>query len=298
MAYRGSQYHSGYGGGGHHGSMQMPMPGVPSQNHQPYPNQSTPYPVTTSHPSSYPTTNSTQYPTSTSSYPVPTSVATTTDIDNALKQLTDDLTNSVIKSAQNEDLEALINNEKKLNELITDSQITKDLKNKREEMLQLNQNLAKANLALKPQLEQLKTKLVELSVRQNELRESYVNSRSRLGNTMSADTIFAILQAAAVEKETSSDQIKSDFYDGEMSVEDFEKKFIEDRTLYQLRKIKSEKMKLLIGNPAVSRAGTVSGYSNNYHGGQVTMSPPYPVPHAGGGPPAIPPRSYNYGGYR
>jgi len=285
--------------GSHGGNTSMPMPmhGVQSQ---PYPRQTTPYPNQTT---AYPN-QTTAYPNQTTAYPVPISVASTTEIDNALKQLTDDLVNSVIKSAQNEDLEGLINNDEKLNELIMDSQITKDLKKKREEMSGFNKDLAMTNLSLKPEMESLKTKLIELSVRQNELRDSYVNNRSKLGNTTSVDTIFAILQAAASEKETSSDQIKSDYYDGELSIDDFMKQFIEERKLYQLRKIKSEKMKLIVGNPVVSSA---TSYPTNHSiGYQVNhQHPPYPahggvpvrMPHAvPTSQPVLPPRSY-YGGY-
>lgn len=193
------------------------------------------------------------------------------EIDASMKQLTDDLISGVIKSARNEDLESLINDDEKLLELINDSQITKDLKQKSEDMASFIKDQATMNLSLKPEFEVLQTTLRELSQRQNELRDRYLNFQNKLGNSVSSDTILSLLQVATGEQETLSDDMKMNFYDGDISVDEFIKQFAEGRKLYQLRKIKSEKLRGLL-------QGGGQQPSHQYSSGYGRMPPPVPQP--------------------
>ncbi len=166
-----------------------------------------------------------------------------------MKRLTEDLVNGVLKDAQNADLESLIDNDDKLIELIADSEITKSLKRKREELSEFNRDQATRNLSLKPDFDLLKSTLGELAQKQNELRDRYVTLQSRLGSTLSSDTVLSLLQVAAGEQETLSEDVKTNFYDGDLTVDEFIKNFVEGRKLYQLRKIKSDKLKVLLQQP-------------------------------------------------
>merc|ERR1719466_65017 len=114
-----------------------------------------------------------------------------------MKQLTDDLVNGFLKDAQNSDLESLIENDEKLTELIADSQITKNLTEKRKELGDYNKDLAAQNLSLKPEFEILRAQLPELAQKQNELRDRYLNLQTKLVSSVSSDTILSLLQVAA-----------------------------------------------------------------------------------------------------
>ena len=264
MSSGGTPYQARYGS---HTS--MPMPNVSNQS-----SFNTPYPATSIY-----TTQNTTYQTS--------ALSTSSEIDAAVKELTE-----VISSAQNEELETLLNNDDRLNELVNDSQITKNLKQKCEEMENFNKDQAVTNLSLEPEIKILKEKLSELSQQQNELRDRYLNLQTKLGGVSSVDTIVAILQAAAAEKETISDNIKTNFYDGDVSIDEFMKQFVEERKLYQLRKIKSEKMKVILQNHPHGRQGGTSGpgYQKNQQVGyQMNRQPQYP--------PRPPPPAGYYGSY-
>jgi len=242
----------------------MPMPSIPGGGPQPQAYK----PPTYQPPSvgAYPARNTTPYPVSNnSSYATSQSHAshvaapTSSEIDEAMKQLTDDLINGVLKDAQNADLESLIDNDEKLTELIADSQISKNLTRKREELADFNRDQAAQNLSLKPEFELLRSKLHELAQRQNELRDRYVSLQNKLGNSLSSDTIFSLLQVATEEQETLSDDTKMNFYDGDLAIDEFIKNFVEGRKLYQLRKIKADKLKTILQAPQQLSGGGGGG---------------------------------------
>ena len=196
-----------------------------------------------------------------------------------MKQLTDDLINSVLKDAQNSDLESLIENDAKLFELIADSQISKNLADKRKQLADYNNDQAAHNMTLKPEFELLRSTLSELAQRQNELRDRYMTLQNQMGSSpgSSPDTILSLLQVAAGEQETLSEDFKMSFYDGDQTVDEFIKNFVEGRKLYQIRKVKSEKLKSILQKPPVHQRG-VAGGGGGYGQGSVPNRPAPPVP--------------------
>merc|ERR1712080_387594 len=144
------------------------------------------------------------------------------------------------------------------------------------EMSEFNQDQAAINISLKPEYEMLQTALLELSQKQNELRDRYINLQNKLGNTLSTDAILSLLQVATGEQETLPEDIKMSFYDGDVSIDDFIKQFVEGRKLFQLRKIKSEKLKSMLQHPTQGGGHARPGYMANQPPRYGGPFPPYP----------------------
>jgi len=230
-------------GSGRGGGMPMPMP-------QAYPSSSaaTPYPSNTA------STYSNTYPTSTtSSYQ--SSSSSSSEVDQWVEQVTSNLS-SLLKNASAEELSQLCDNEEKLTELVQDSEQMKSFERKRAELIEFNRDQALKNMAYEPELQVLKENLVSLMEQQNELKVKYSSLQERLSGSVSLDTTLAVLQAATSEKETESEQLSQDFINGEKPLDEFLQQFIQDRQIYQLRKIKSDKMVYLLRNGQSSTANS------------------------------------------
>ncbi|XP_057295371.1 uncharacterized protein LOC130623857 [Hydractinia symbiolongicarpus] len=253
MAYQGG---TGYGYGG----ITMPMPYGQQQQQS----MSTPYP-TTSTSTPYPTSSSTPYPSNTiQQHPM----INTNEIDMWMDQLVANLT-ALMKDATKTELDDIVNNEDKINELVQDAEQTKKLLRKRDELITSNKDQAVTNMSLEPEIKLLKDNIVELASQQNELKDKHVQLQQRLAGKISLDGVLAILQAAAAEKETESENISQAFVEGDKTIEQFVEQFIPERKTYQLRKVKSEKMTQLLQSGAISV---------NRSSGVMTGGMPRPTP--------------------
>ncbi|KAF2351156.1 Modifier of rudimentary Modr [Trinorchestia longiramus] len=108
------------------------------------------------------------------------------------------------------------------------------------------------------------------------------------------DTIQALLQTAAHEKEEESEKLIEGFLKKELSVEDFLTDFIEKRAISHQRRIKAEKVAELIRSGKLSNGSSSVSSAASPGPAAPTSYPPLPYPPASSGGPSLPyPTSFN-----
>lgn len=105
---------------------------------------------------------------------------------------------------------------------------------------------------------------------------------SKQGN-INPETAHALLETAGAEKEEESESLVKQLLENDFGVEVFVEKFLQERKIMHLRKLKAEKMTDLMRNPALSNQGM--GYNRPSSG--FYPSPgnvPYPIHNSGNVP--------------
>ncbi|CAH1163211.1 unnamed protein product [Phaedon cochleariae] len=204
---------------------------------------------------------------------------------------------SQLTSLTNDELDAIINDDEKIEELLTnlDQSYLKEIEIEKENMLVSNNSMAEYNSSKEPELVEGREKILELSAMGEQLSknvEAKVKELKEKGGDMSLETALALLQTAASEMEEESDKMAKRYLESEIELDDYLDNFLEKRKLMHLRLVKAEKLsKLLQRNPSLSNvpnyinAPPVNINSNFFPGipGNVPSSLPYPV-----GPQAMP----------
>ncbi|CAG9831018.1 unnamed protein product [Diabrotica balteata] len=204
-------------------------------------------------------------------------------------------------SLSNDELDSIINNDERIQEIITqlDQSYLKEIENEKENILASNNSMAEFNLSKEPELVEGREKIEELSQKGEELTKSVEDKLKELrdkGGDMSLETALALLQTAASEMEEESDKSSKKFLDGELELDDFLDDFLEKRKIMHLRLVKAEKLsKILQRDPSLNNipnyinAPPVSINSNYFPGVNIPGNnpsgpmPPYPI-----GQPAVP----------
>jgi len=152
--------------------------------------------------------------------------------------------------------------------LIEDSGQVKELKNKRNNLIQSNKDQAVFNISLQPELESMKEKLSEAVLLQSSKKEEYDILKSKLeslAGNFSLDTTLALLQAAASEKDTETEKMSDNLLEEGIQVEDFLETYLVERKNYHLLKVKADKMSEIVRSGIQSSQQSANTY--NYGAG-------------------------------
>lgn len=200
----------------------------------------------------------------------------------------------VVQHLNEEQLQELLNDDAKLDNLLRDLPQVKSMKTEREILLAQNKSLAEWNLSQEPKLRQAKEAVMEAYELAHSLKEQAEAKRRELDSLAekrSLDTTLALLQAAAQEAEDESEKVAEAFINGDMDPSQFWKVFEPSRSLAHRRRLKAEKLSEILRSQQFSvSAGCSTG------GGEGV---PYPMGPGGQGlrPPSLPPRP-NYSAWK
>ncbi|XP_060533917.1 vacuolar protein sorting-associated protein 37B [Cylas formicarius] len=198
-----------------------------------------------------------------------------------------------IKYKSNDELNEIMNNEAKLEEIIgeLDQSYLKKLENEKDNLIAENNSMAEFNLSREPQLVEGREKLRSLYdeiERLNKVIEEKLKELRSKGGDISIETALALLQTAASEMEEESEQSAKKFLANELDLDPFLDEFITKRKLMHLRLVKADKLSKILqrGDPSLNN---VSNYINappvsinsGYFPG-VPTSPPAAVPYPTG----------------
>ncbi|XP_018019392.1 vacuolar protein sorting-associated protein 37B [Hyalella azteca] len=192
-----------------------------------------------------------------------------------------------------DELRSLMNDDTRLSEMIADLPQMRVLSQEQEMLLVANKSLAEHNISLEPKLTEGKRALIAEYEEASKLANSITSLKAAADSSSGQykpDTIQALLQTAAHEKEEESEKVIQGFLDKELSVEDFLSEFIEKRAMAHVRRIKAEKVAELI------RCGSFSNGAASAAPGPAapTPYPPLPYPTGSSTGPALPyPSSFN-----
>ncbi|KAK7476422.1 hypothetical protein BaRGS_00032347 [Batillaria attramentaria] len=193
---------------------------------------------------------------------------------------------ALLQHLSKEDLQHLLNDDSKLNDLVQDLSQVRSLQSEHDNLVAQNKSLAEYNLSLQPRLDTLKTQVATDYERANTLKGELGMNKARLDTFVGdqkLDTIHALLQTEAATAEEESELLADSFCEKNMSVEEFLAQYLPKRMLAHKRRIKAEKMgELLRGShgPMSPPAWPSSAPT----GSSFTATPaPYPP-----GPPSVP----------
>lgn len=159
----------------------------------------------------------------------------------------------------------------------------KRVREKSQQIRDGNKALAGNNLELEPKFSELKGELLEKTRELGVLKEEYDKRLLELKAFQNRTNHHAVekeLVQATRKTEQDSENMAADFIGGKSSLNlaEFEEKFMQDRTLYWLRKVKVEKMKELLLNyrPTPSPRTARSLPTSTPPAIASVSSPPYP----------------------
>ncbi|KAK3090105.1 hypothetical protein FSP39_009238 [Pinctada imbricata] len=178
----------------------------------------------------------------------------------------------LVQHLNKEELQNLLDNNDKLEELLNDLQQVKSLQTNREMMLAQNKSMADFSLSLQPRLDELKREVGTAYEEANTLKVKLATDKSKLDDKMqcqSLDTVLALLQTETAASEELTEQLADKFCDNEINLENFLENYIPQRKVAHLRQIKVQKLTELVRNPSRAQAG--GGYVNG------PTSTPYPA---------------------
>ncbi|XP_050302229.1 vacuolar protein sorting-associated protein 37B [Anthonomus grandis grandis] len=210
-------------------------------------------------------------------------------------------------SFSNEELDTILNNDEKIEEIISniENSYLKEIEEEKDNIIAQNNSMAESNLSREPELvegrEKLNSQYEEITRLTKVVDEKAAELRQK-GGDMSIETALALLRTAASEMEEDSDNCAKKFLDGEAELESFLDEFQIKRKLMHMRLVKADKLSKILQRGDPSLGQSVPNYINappmalnrDYFPG-VPVSPPmggvpYPV-----GPINMPlPGSANY----
>lgn len=161
----------------------------------------------------------------------------------------------------------------------------KRVREKSQKIRDTNKELAINNLELEPKLSELKTQLLERTSELTALKEEYdkkILELKAIQDRANHQAVEKELAQSVRKTEQESEDLASDFVGGKLSLslEEFQEKFFKDRTLYWLRRVKSEKMKELLAGyrPTPSPRTLRSTPSSGKSPAPMQSLPPQPTP--------------------
>jgi len=186
------------------------------------------------------------------------------------------------------ELRELFSDEEAIAVMLVDHPQLLEMKKTQEMLMVSNKSLAESNMALEPQLSQLKQSLIdsiEEASRLGETVKSLKTAVDEVRGSYKPDTILALLKTAACEEEEETEKLTESFLDGEISsdVDEFLSCFIQGRTRAHLRKVKAEKLQEIIRRGGTSTPQPRRSYGTPYYTSPYPSVPspvsnlPYPV---------------------
>ena len=171
----------------------------------------------------------------------------------------DDQLFSILNYCDKDQLNKYLNDDDAVDVLVKSMEQYQELINEKEKLEKSNKELAEANLNVEPVLEALKYKLKtainEFHSAKSELlslKEAF-EIQQKSDGLMSLNAISTALQTRASKAEEETDKQADEFFcqmngmlHGEEELNNFQRQFLEARTLAHIKKIKAEKMKELL----------------------------------------------------
>ncbi|XP_022093297.1 vacuolar protein sorting-associated protein 37B-like [Acanthaster planci] len=186
----------------------------------------------------------------------------------------------LLYSMDSEELSALLEDEEKFSEVVTNMEEVKQKKLEKEMAMAENRSLAEFNLSREPRLNEGRAQLIERLHEAQKIRDSYIMGKAKLESVReqtSLDAALALMQADTAKAEDDSEEIADDFLKGDLSVEDFIEKFMPMRQTAHLRHIKAEKMQEILNKQGRGQTATSSAPQGATS--QHSSMPPYGQPH-------------------
>ncbi|XP_019848818.1 PREDICTED: vacuolar protein sorting-associated protein 37C-like [Amphimedon queenslandica] len=166
------------------------------------------------------------------------------------------LPRDLLKDLSIERLEVLANKEDEFVTFFSQLELDqmKDIQRRRDEITNANRELSLANTDRRPVFEQKKQELINGSLKASELKEEYDRKHEQLkALSVSKDrqAIYQELQQAVKDAEKESETLADQYLDGviKMAPDEFIQQFLSDRSIYWSRRVKSEKMDVIMKQP-------------------------------------------------
>lgn len=199
----------------------------------------------------------------------------------------------ILNHLNRQELQDLLDNDTKLEQLVDDNQQVKALSVEKTTIVASNKSLSEYNLSREPRLTQGKERLSASHVAAQDLHRTVTEKKSRVdanAGGISLEEAQALLKTSAESMENETDAISESFLNGDLSIDTFLDTYIEKRTLAHNRKIKAEKMsemsrQRVLSGPQQSPQRAVTGQwpstvppisGAQYTGAPVGGVPPYP----------------------
>jgi len=160
----------------------------------------------------------------------------------------DDYTFSLISEIRNyteDQLEHLLKDEARLNGMVDNLPQIRQLITEKEMKLTQSKILAEHNLTVEPKLKDAVAKLTSTHsdiLKNKESVDILKVQLDSISDSRSLDTVSALLQLAVQQADDQSEKMAENFYDGEIEIEDFTKRYVEKRSEMHLKKLKSDKL--------------------------------------------------------
>lgn len=155
---------------------------------------------------------------------------------------------SQLKQLSDQKLQELLDDENKLLQMLGCLPEVEQLARDQEHCMEVNDQLARNNLSLKPVLEEKKKVLLEKYDIFNEVKADYDKNAERQEQLRQFYDIRHIqdnLKVAALQAEEESESIAERFLEGKITVEEFKKNYMSKRKLSHLRHAKEERLEQL-----------------------------------------------------
>ncbi|XP_060077269.1 vacuolar protein sorting-associated protein 37C-like [Ylistrum balloti] len=186
---------------------------------------------------------------------------------------------AILQHLNKEELMNLLDNDDKLQDIISDLPQVKNIQTEREMLMAQNKSVAEYNISVMPKLETQKRKLATNYEDANSLKTALAMDKSKLDvlrREQSLDTVCVLLQTAAAKTEEEAEEISDQFFDRKMDVETFLEQYLSKRTLSHLQQVKSQKLTELIRSQ--STQAPESNQQTNYNWGSGPRGGNYPTP--------------------
>lgn len=186
----------------------------------------------------------------------------------------------LLQHLSKDDLQHLLNNEDKLNDLIQDLQQVRSVHCDHDDIVARNKSIAVYNLSLQPKLDTLKTEVAALYETVNKLKIDLNAEKTKLDKVDSnqkLETLHAVLQTVVAESEELAEELANDFCDKKLTVEEFMLRYIPCRTVGNKRRIKVDKMAELL-REGENPWSSVPGPSSSMPPYPTSMGAPVPGP--------------------
>merc|ERR1712157_610631 len=174
-----------------------------------------------------------------------------------------------------ENLEQLPNDFEKMSSLIQDDPTIKGLKQQKSDLINQTKNLAESNLAQKPILENAMAQLTSMQSEFEILKASLQEEQS-----LQLENVKERLENAENEAQFECNNLADKFQDDELSVNEFIKKFLKEKSDYHTRKAKKEEICSMINDRDI-RAKDDNGYRSSPSQGRKTPSRKAPAVPSG-----------------
>lgn len=155
-----------------------------------------------------------------------------------------------------EELQDLQDNEDSILQILGNMSELQKINIDKDKLIEQNERFANENLLLKPVMEERKRCLLEKYDQLNEIRRQFDENcykQDAFRQQFEPSVIHQKLRAASTVAEEESDGISEKFLEGQMTVDEFKKRYMEKRKLYHTRKAKEERLVQCVIKPGPGR---------------------------------------------